>query len=205
MKTEVVMKRELFGEQIGQKSKSEFFNVTDLIKAGDKWRRENGLPRFDLTAYLKLKSTTEFVQELEKKYGKCITRSRGRNAESWAHPILFIDIALAISPSLKIEVYEWLFDSLIKYRNDSGDSYREASAALYTRYPNKKRFPEFIQKVANHIKTRVGVKDWQTATEDQLKTRDRIHLAIKLYSNVISDPNTIVRLAVIEGTNSINK
>ena len=42
MVTEVIMKRELFGHEISQKSKSEFFSATDLSKAGNEWRRSNG-------------------------------------------------------------------------------------------------------------------------------------------------------------------
>ncbi len=115
---------------------------------------------------------------------------------------MFIDIALAISPKLKIEVYEWIFDNLIKFRNDSGDSYKAACGALYTRHSNYKTFPEFISKVANAIKDTLGVKDWQTATEKQLKQRDKAHLAIKLYSNVLTDVNQIVRLALDEAKKS---
>ena len=29
---------------------------------------------------------------------------------------LFLDLALAINPKLKVEVYEWLFDKLLEYR-----------------------------------------------------------------------------------------
>ena len=124
MKTEVLLKRELFGMEITQKSKSEFFSATDLSKVGTKWRRTNKLSDLNLSAYLSQKGTKEFINELEKKTGsKVVIKNRGRGVHTWVHPYLFIDIALAISPVLKIEAYEWLFDSLIKYRNDSGDSY----------------------------------------------------------------------------------
>ena len=48
MKTEVVMKREIFGKEIKQKSKSEFFSATDLERAGNAWRATNGLGLFDI-------------------------------------------------------------------------------------------------------------------------------------------------------------
>jgi hypothetical protein len=199
MKTEVIMKREIFGNEISQSSKTGFFNATELKHAGDKWRIANGLPQFNLAAYLNSKSTKEFVEELEKKYSaNILTTSRGRSSATWVHPLLFIDIALAISPKLKIEVYEWIFDNLIKFRNDSGDSYRDACGALYTRCTNLREFPDFIQKTANRIKAELGVKDWQTATELQLKQRDKCHVAIKLYSNVLTNINQIVTLALDE-------
>ena len=149
MKTQVVMKRELFGCEISQQSKTERFSATELAKAGNKWRRANGMSDFNLSQYLKSKSFIEFHDELEKKYGNVLSKSRGAGSNTWVHPLLFIDIALAINPKLKVEVYEWLFDNLIKFRNDSGDSYKEMSAALYIRYSNKRDFPNYIQKVAN--------------------------------------------------------
>lgn len=203
MKTEVIMKREIFGKEISQSSKTGFFNATDLKMAGDRWRINNNLGFFDLNQYLESKAAKEFIDEIEKKYSeKALIKGKGRGAVTWVHPLLFIDIALAISPKLKIEVYEWIFDNLIKFRNDSGDSYKAACGALYTRHSNYKTFPEFISKVATAIKDTLGVKDWQTATEKQLKQRDKAHLAIKLYSNVLTDVNQIVRLALDEAKKS---
>ena len=57
MKTEVVMVRKLFDCDISQKSKTQFFSATDLVKAGNKWRSMNEKTFFDLTEYFSLKST----------------------------------------------------------------------------------------------------------------------------------------------------
>ena len=199
MKTEVIMKRELFGHQISQKSKSEFFSATDLVKAGNEWRKNEGLNNFNLSQYLKNKNSKEFLLELEKKYNtKCKIVGRGAGSNTWVHPLLFIDIALAINPKLKIEVYEWLFDHLIKYRNQSGDSYKEMCGSLYNLHTNKKEFPAFMSKVANNIRVSLGVNKWEKATQEQLKKRDQIHIAIKLFSNVLSNVDEAVRLGINE-------
>lgn len=201
MKTEVIMKRELFGQEISQKSHSEFFSATDLVKAGDRWRLANGYKAFNLSQYLKGSKALEFIEEVQHKYGSAVQTGRGSKAHTWVHPLVFIDIALAINPKLKVEVYEWLFDQLIKYRNDSGDSYKEMSAALFTRIGNVRDFNNIITKVAILIKECVGVKDWQTATEGQLRQRDKIHVSIKLLCRVLTDVRQIVRLAIEEHTN----
>lgn len=199
METQVIMKRELFGCEISQQSKTEYFSASDLIKAGDKWRLANGMSEFQFYQYLKSKSTKEFIEELEKKYNtKVLISSKGRNGQTWVHPLLFIDIALAINPKLKIEVYEWLFDNLIRFRNNSGDSYKEMAAAIYIRFTNKREFPSYIQKVANYIKAELKVNDWQTATELQLKKRDLIHNSIRLLCNVLNNTDHAVRIGVKE-------
>lgn len=198
MKTEVIMKRELFGSEISQSSKTSFFSLTDLVSAGNSYRAKNNLPHFELSHYVKTKSFIEFKEELERKYGEVYKPGRGRGNKTWAHPLIFIDVALAIDPKLKVEVYEWMFDNLIKFRNDSGDSFREMSAALYTRYNQKREFPKYIQRVSLYIKKQLGVDDWETATEFKLKKRDKIHEFIKLLCNVLKDTDKAVLLGVKE-------
>lgn len=194
MKTEVNMKRELFGGHITQKSKSELFSATDLVKAGNKWRRMNGEADFNFSAWLKYKQTREFTRELEERFGKVIIKSKGKGTHTWFHPLLFIDLALAMSPRLKIEVYQWLFDQLLKYRNQSGDSYNNMCGALYKRHANKKKFSDYITSVAREIRILCKVTDWQTATEEQLERRDTIHKEIALLAHVLKSNEQAVRI-----------
>lgn len=198
MKTEVVMKRELFGKEISQKSQSEFFSATDLVKAGNAWRISNGLQIFSMNDWFNLKATKEFITALEKEYGTVKISGRGRGVHTWIHPYLFIDMALAISPELKIQVYSWLYDHLLKARNNSGDSYKKMVGAVYERYTYKAMFPQYIQKFATRIKRALNVEDWNDATEIQLSKRDKIHEAVSVLSNVMTDTDKILELAICE-------
>ena len=185
MKTEVIMKREIFGKEISQKSKSEFFSATDLVRAGNAWRIKEGMQPFDMRAWFQQKSTKEFIAELDKTFGKVKISGRGRGNHTWVHPFLFIDMALAISPKLKIEVYSWLYDHLLKYRNNSGDSYKKMAGAIYLYIDNKSEFKSLLKETARRIKSSIKVKDWETATEDQLRQRDMIHEKIATMSEVV--------------------
>lgn len=198
MQTEVIMKRELFGEQISQKSKSEFFSATDLVKAGNKWRILNNMMPFNHLQYFQSNSFKELEKELKKKYNIVRIIGRGRGNHTWVHPILFIDIALAINPKLKIEVYEWLFDNLIKYRNDSGDSYKKMCGTLYNKYSNKSKFHDYISHVAEQIKLACSVENWEIATEAQLKKRDKIQDNICLLCDVLNSTDEAVRIGLIK-------
>ena len=204
METMVIMKRSLFNCEISQNSKTEFFSATDLIRAGNKWRIANNLQHIDLNDWFNLKSTKEFISELEKKYGIVKISARGRGRHTWVHPYLFLDMALAISPSLKIEVYGWLYDYLLKYRNDSGDSFKRMSGSLYNNQTNKQLFPEYIKKVGFHIKNVCNVTDWQTATEEQLKLRDKIQDNISLLSDVLKNNDTAVRIGTHKAKQELN-
>jgi len=188
------MKRELFGVEIKQKSKSEFFSATDLVKAGNKWRIGQDMPLFNLSMWLKSKSTVEFIAELKEEYGNAISRDK----KTWVHPFLFIDLALAISPKLKIEAYKWMYDQLLANRNASGNSYKKMCGSLYAHHGNKKEFYKFVSVVAKQIKEKCGVSDWQTSSEEQLKKRDQIHNDISLLANAMNNNEEAVRLALLQ-------
>ncbi len=196
MKTEVIMKRQLFNCEISQKSKSKFFSATDLVKAGNYWRSNQKLPLFEADTYYKSIEFKEFCKEIENKYGEARIIGRGRGIHTWIHPLIFIDMALKISPKLKIEVYEWLFDNLIQFRNDSGVSYKKMCGALYERYSSKSTFYKYIEQVAEKIKLACTVSDWNNASEAQLKKRDKIQDNITLLCNVLNNPNDAVRIAI---------
>jgi hypothetical protein len=185
MKTEVIMQRELFGHVIRQKSKTEFFSATDLVRAGNEYRRSKKLADFNLSQWLKKDPTLEFIKTIEDNYGSAIIKGRGRNSNTWVHPYLFIDIALAINPQLKLSVYQWLYDLLLKYRNDSGDSYKKMTGSICLSLSNKSKIQETIKETARRIKSELGVDDWQSASEKQLKLRDKIHENIALLSDIL--------------------
>ncbi len=198
MKTAVIMKRNLFGSEISQHSKTEMFSATDLARVGNAWRIANNLPPFTMKSWLNNKSTKEFISELESKYGEGNIRkaARGRGTHTWFHPLLFIDMALAISPKLKIETYEWLFDNLIKFRNEGGDSYKAMCGALFVRASSKTAFPHYVASVANKIRIACHVDDWQTATVEQLDMRKKLHNDIALLADVLNNNEQAVRIAI---------
>jgi hypothetical protein len=202
MKTQVLMKRKLFDGDISQQSKTGYFSANELISAGNKYRILNNMPIMKLQDWLNRETTKEFIAELELQLEtKVKIATRGRNATTWFHPFLFIDLALTISPKLKIEVYSWLYDELLKYRNVSGDSYKKMTGALWNNSPNKSRFAKGIVSTAKMIKTACNVTDWESANEKQLNLRDRIHENIALLCDVIKDNNQAIRIGIAKAIN----
>lgn len=197
METEVIMSRQLSSCEVRQKSKSGFLCAYDLVAAGNKYRLLHDLPVFNFTAWLNKTETKEFVKALENDLkDKVIIKGKGKGNPTWLHPYLFIDLALAINPSFKVEVYKWLYDSLLKYRNDSGDSYKKMCGALYTTAQNKQAFPSEIKRLADKIKKECNVDDWEHATEQQLELRNKIHDNIALLSDIIQNRETLYSVAI---------
>lgn len=198
METAVLMERKLFDCSIRQNSKTGMFCVNDLLVAGNHWRALNKLPAFNFSSWQQTQSTKEFIAALENQFENVIYTKRGNSGSTWYHPYLFIDLALAISPTLKIEVYSWLYDELLKYRNFSGDSYKKMCGAIFDRTSSKSTFPRDIAKLAEHIKNQCEVKDWQTATESQLRLRDKMHENIALLVEVMNNINQAIRIGIMK-------
>jgi len=198
MKSTVLVQRQLLGGHVSQNNQTEMLSATDLVKIGNRWRVANNMQPFDMSQWLQNKATKEFIKELELKYGvgNIKKAARGRGKHTWVHPLLFIDMALAINPRLKVEVYEWLFDQLIKYRNESGDSYKKMCGALFARARNHVHFYKYVQDVAKKIKLACNVSDWNTASESALKTRDKLHNDIALLADVLNSNDQAVRIAI---------
>jgi hypothetical protein len=199
METEVIVRRPIFGKEIRQKSKSGFFSASDLMIAGNAWRSSQGMSLFYLNQWFQRDATKEFMTALNEEIGQpCKVSSRGKTGEIWVHPFLFIDIALAISPQLKIETYKWLYDELLKYRNDSGDSYKRMCGSLWVNTVNKSEFPAYIKDVALKIKKSLGVEEWNDASVETLRMRDKMHDNIAILADVIRHNDNSVRLGIIK-------
>lgn len=191
MKGDYTLKgRELFGVEVWQKTKDSYFCLTDLVNAGNEYRRKNGKPLFNITAYLNQKNTKEFIQELELKYNtKAIKKGSAKKSKSWGHPLLFIDMALAIDPKLKIEVYEWIMDELVKYRVKSGSKYNIMCGVIFENMGDKSKFQKGIKFLAKKIKEVIRCDDWDRATEKQLEHRDYLCTLIADFTDINKDPN----------------
>lgn len=197
MTTEVIIKRKFNNSEIRQSSKTGYFCASDMVNAGNKWRFTNDLKQFNYSQWLKNPTTVKFIKALENETGeKAIIKGNAKNSLSWIHPFLFIDLALAIGPALKVKVYRWIYDDLIKYRNDSGDSYKKMCGALYLTISNKSKFEDEIKDFVVKIRDECDVEDWQTATQEQLKLRDKIHENIALLSDIIRDRDLLFETAV---------
>ncbi len=203
MKTQVIMKRELFGEPISQQSETGLLSANDMVRAGNRWRAANSQPLFDMSQWFKVGSTKEFVEKLRSEFEHVHEATRGRNGQTWVHPFLFIDMALAMDPALKVEVYSWMFDNLLENRDDSGDSYKLACASIDQLVKDKRKVQEAILRMACQVRQACGVvsfEAWQLATQDQLKHRDMLYNAISTISRFVNGPDEVVRLAIEDVT-----
>lgn len=147
MKTSVIMNRDLSGLIVRQDSKNQFFNANDLLDLYNKSHQEERR----IQSYLANDSTRRFLSALavdenlnsknssELENGFMLTK-RGKYGGTWMHPYLFIDFAMWLSPEFKVSVIRWVYDNLIKLRNECGDTFKHVNEALFELKPNSAPF-----------------------------------------------------------------
>ena len=163
MKTNQAMIRPMGQFQVVQRTKDGMFNATALIKQWneqpDLHTQKNGyVKKKDLDDYLSNKNTKLFIQTIIERENLDTPKlvylksraSRGDNAGTWMHPLLFIDFAMWINPAFKYDVLKFVADQMIKYRNDAGDAYRELSSAVATIVP-KNEMKAKMRKVGEAV------------------------------------------------------
>lgn len=138
MKSAVIMKRDLNGLSVRQNSKTMMFNANDLLEIYN----ANAKKEKRVQKYLDNQATKEYMETIAKDISDnnpnlgelknaVVHGNRGRvNGGTWMHPYLFIDFAMWLSPEFKLTCVKWIYDKLIVLRNESGDSFKEVSAAL---------------------------------------------------------------------------
>lgn len=130
------MQRSLGMFIIQQRTKDGMFNATALLK---QWNEATGSNK-EVKDYLRNDATKEFIKALVEEenlhgenspYVKSKARA-DRGGGTWMHPLLFTDFAMWVNPSFKVKVLKFVFDQMIKYRNESGEAYKALSAAIYS-------------------------------------------------------------------------
>lgn len=139
---------------VTQRTKDGFFNATSLLK---QWNEKTGMKK-EVTKFLDLESTTELVKVImcrenlhTQDYTYVKSRaSRGDNAGTWMHPVLFIDFAMWINPTFKYDVIKFVYDEMIKFRNLSGDAYPTMCKAVKSILPED-IFREKVKDLARSL------------------------------------------------------
>lgn len=177
MKTTQIISRPFMGREIHQRHTDQYFCVNDLTAIANKRRQLLGQGEARWDNYVSSKHTIEFFEELMKQKGivDLVYSSRGKGGGTWAHPLVFFDYAMYLSAEFKVQVYEWLYDCMTIYRDDSGESYKKMCGHICNNGNTPAKATMIIQSLAKAIKRDLQVEDWNKTTPDKLKKRDEIH------------------------------
>lgn len=128
------MIRKMQNFEVLQRTKDGMFNATKLI---NQWNSVKGNPQRELGKFWEQDNVKDFIEIMMveenlhtplEAYVKS-RASRGDNAGTWMHPILFIKFAMWINPRFEYFVIKFVYDQLIEYRHSAGDNYKGLTSA----------------------------------------------------------------------------
>ena len=144
MKTNQLMKRKMGEFNVTQRTKDGFFCATELLR---QWN--------ELKEFFYNKNTKEFIDALleeEKLSTKNLAylKLRGKSGGTWMHPVLFVKFAMWLNPRFEVQVIKFVYDEMIKYRNEAGDAYNKLGSAV-SKIVRKDFMPQAMQKVGEAL------------------------------------------------------
>lgn len=140
--------------KVEQRTKDAMFNATALLK---QWNESSGEKK-EITKFFENENTKEFINALMEEenlhtqnsaYVKS-KASRGKNAGTWMHPILFVKFAMWLNPRFEVQVIKFVYDQMIAFRNERGDAYRDLGMAV-SKIVDKNFMPAAMSKIARGI------------------------------------------------------
>jgi len=199
-----VIERDLLGGKIRQNTKTGMFSVSDINDLGNAHRVKNGLSEKQIASYFHLDATKELIKEI------CLEESlelhevklskRGKAGGTWAHPILFMDIAMWYSPKFIANVLRLAASGLLDSEENANDSFKAMNAELNANFPTECGNPIIYTRVANKIseacRVGTGKKKWEKASVDQLKLRSKIQENVCLLADVTENVGSCVSKAI---------
>ena len=151
MITNQVMKRPMGNFLVEQRTKDSMFNATNLLK---QWNEASGEKK-EITKFFDNDNTKEFISALMEEenlntQNSAYLKARGKNGGTWMHPILFVKFAMWLNPRFEVQVIKFVYDQMLKYRNDAGDAYKELGSSI-SKIVSKKFMPAAMCKIAKAI------------------------------------------------------
>jgi predicted DNA-binding ArsR family transcriptional regulator len=137
--------------------------LNDVLEIGNEYRKEKGYKEIGLDEYLRRQETWEFIIEVEHKYGKTTKREipvlekddknrvlyskfikqfsviksqRGGKPENrgvWANLQIMLDLAIYLSPTLRLEMIDvFINQKILFWRDVGGDNFKEFNKLVDT-------------------------------------------------------------------------
>lgn len=147
-----------------QRTSDGYFDGGELLR---QWNCIKANPRRRMAEFVDSPKVKEFIKALaidESHRSKTdigenqlLIKIRGKNTKEgknpdkvWMNPLLFIKFAMWINPTFEVKVLRFVYDEMIRYRNDAGDAYKELSSAIMKIVP-KDFMPKAMQKVGEAL------------------------------------------------------
>ncbi|EJF05826.1 KilA-N domain-containing protein [Thiovulum sp. ES] len=163
--------------------------LNDVLEIGNEYRKEKGYKEIGLDEYLRRQETWEFIIEVEHKYGKTTKREipvlekddknrvlyskflkqfsviksqRGGKPENrgvWANLQIMLDLAIYLSPTLRLEMIDvFINQKILFWRDVGGDNFKEFNKIVDTLpYRKEKNNTGIYVSMSKRIRQKLSV------------------------------------------------
>ncbi len=208
-----IMVRDFLGFQIRQEHDTKFFCLNDFLKVANAYNMQRKEETKRLDNFMQREDTLNLIKAIQDNENIAIVHKakKGKNGGTYAHPLLLIELAMYCNKNFKYQALQWVKDKLCEYRDLGGENYKELASAIGDIHPTKMGI--FMPRIANHIRAIVelGDKDWNEATQAQLKYRhkynDSVIVALKFCKDIEYVCNSIgkdIRKEFLNDTSKIS-
>lgn len=164
MKTNQEMVRYIDSFSVVQRTSDGYFDGGELLR---QWNSVEGNPRRKMAEFIESPKVNEFLKALAEDEShrsktdigenQLLIKVKGRNTKEgktpdkvWMNPLLFIKFAMWINPTFEVKVLRFVYDEMIRYRNEAGEAYKELGSAMMKIVP-KDFMPKAMQKVGEAL------------------------------------------------------
>lgn len=187
MKTNQLMTRKIGDYEVFQRTKDGMFNATVLLQA---WNNATGEKK-EVKKFFENENTKEFLDALVKEenldgQNSAYVKSKARldrGGGTWMHPILFMKFAMWLNPRFEVQVIKFVYDQMLRYRDEVGEDYKKLAAALAKITP-KNEMRELMEHIGKGINYIVYGKH-EKMLRNKLATEEQQKEYIKLQSYLI--------------------
>ena len=187
MKTNQLMTRKIGNYEVFQRTKDGMFNATVLLQA---WNNATGEKK-EVKKFFENENTKEFLDALVKEenldgQNSAYVKSKARldrGGGTWMHPILFMKFAMWLNPRFEVQVIKFVYDQMLRYRDEVGEDYKKLAAALAKITP-KNEMRELMEHIGKGINCIVYGKH-EKMLRKKLATEEQQKEYIKLQSYLI--------------------
>lgn len=136
------MQVDFFGNNVRAESEGSLVSLTDIVKAGNKWRADAVLPLKTLQAIVESVGFQEFLKVTQANKPDeevFFTVGKGNQRRTMAHVILAIYVAEQLSPEFHYKVIETFVEGkLLEFRELGGTEFKNLNAAIDLYLPGRK-------------------------------------------------------------------
>lgn len=181
------MTRKIGDYEVFQRTKDGMFNATVLLQA---WNNATGEKK-EVKKFFENENTKEFLDALVKEenldgQNSAYVKSKARldrGGGTWMHPILFMKFAMWLNPRFEVQVIKFVYDQMLRYRDEVGEDYKKLAAALAKITP-KNEMRELMEHIGKGINYIVYGKH-EKMLRNKLATEEQQKEYLKLQSYLI--------------------